>query len=223
MSKLERRCIPAELRAVKTDGGKSQIQGYAIVFDSKSVNLGGFREVIKPEAFDAVLNSDQDIVATANHQPTKVLGRMSNNTLELKKDGKGIFATITPPDTQAGRDAITEVEGGYVDGMSFQFIVKDQKFVRQTDGSVVREVRSANLIELGPVTFPAYHDTTTNTVSVEARSAVEALQREAAETEETPETSGETVEASADTEEQEAQPSPKIGLLMKELDLLELE
>ncbi len=216
MSKIERRTVPVEVKANKDAEGRIHITGYAIPFNSSSVDLGGFKEVIMPGTFDGVLGSKRDIVSTVNHQPTRILGRLANRTLTLTPDAKGIFMDAIPPDTQAVRDAITEIEGGYMNGMSFQFVVKRDKFVRQTDGSVLREVREADLIELGPVTFPAYGATTAQ-VSAEARSAVEALQQEN-ETEETPE-----AEASAQEEEKKTTASVLLGLLGKELDLLELE
>jgi phage head maturation protease len=48
MDNLERRSF-AECRAEASDNGK-KIRGYAIVFNSMSVDLGGFREIIAPDA-----------------------------------------------------------------------------------------------------------------------------------------------------------------------------
>lgn len=222
---IEKRCVPCgEMRAVENDDGQVVISGYAVVYNSESVLLedlrhGRFTEVIRPGTFKRALESNQDIVSTANHDPKLILGRRSNGTLKLTEDEKGIFMEATPPNTTAGRDTIELVKGGYLDGMSFQFLNKrgTDKFTKQKDGTVLREVTDAELIELGPVTFPAYPQTTT-AVSAEARSTAEALQREE-EADEATEASVEETEASVEEEHK----FDRVARLQKELDIAEGE
>jgi len=46
---MERQTFPFELR--RGGPGNRKLSGYAAVFNSLSVNLGGFREIIRPGAF----------------------------------------------------------------------------------------------------------------------------------------------------------------------------
>lgn len=62
------------------------ITGYPILFGSKSVDLGGFVEIVRPEAVDHALATSADVVALRNHDSNMPLGRRSARTLTLRKD-----------------------------------------------------------------------------------------------------------------------------------------
>src|SRR5262245_53371971 len=75
---------------VRADG-KGRLSGYAIVFGVKSVNLGGFREIIRPQAVTRTLgDKTADVLALADHDPGKPLARQSNGTLKMKTDSRGV-------------------------------------------------------------------------------------------------------------------------------------
>ena len=81
------------------------------MFNTRSRDLGGFVEVVKPEAV-----ADQwrpDVVALFNHDSDAVLGR-TPKTLTLTTDTRGLAFTLDPAPTQAGRDALTLVQRGDV-------------------------------------------------------------------------------------------------------------
>jgi len=69
------------------------------------------------------------------------------------------------PDTQAGRDLITILERGDIDQSSFGFRVdKDgQRFEDIKEGDKMVTIRTiskvSRLLDVSPVTFPAYPDT----------------------------------------------------------------
>jgi hypothetical protein len=67
-----------------------QIRGYAIVFNELSEDLGGFREIIAPEAVDRRLREALDVRALVDHDTSKVLGRTAAGTLRLAKDSRGL-------------------------------------------------------------------------------------------------------------------------------------
>ncbi len=161
---MERRLIVTELRAVAGDGQLS-IGGYAAVFNRLSVVLWGFREEIAPGAFAASLQND--IRALWNHDMAQVLGRTTNQTLRLSEDGTGLAFELDLPDTQMGRDAHTLIARGDVSQMSFGFrLLPDGEEWRIDDaGQYIRRLTNIDLMEISPVTFPAYPDT-----SVDARS-----------------------------------------------------
>lgn len=145
-----------ELRVVRADGQPAVIAGHAAVFDTLSVELWGFREKIQKGAFANTLNAD--VRALFNHDPNLVLGRTTNKTLSLREDEKGLFVEITPPDTQAARDAVALIERGDVTQMSFGFRTITDKWNTE-DGETVRTLVEVELFDVSPVTFPAYPDT----------------------------------------------------------------
>ena len=83
----------AEVRAAAGDDGTVTIEGYAVVWNRYSADLGGYVEQIDPAAFDDSLGSD-DQIASYNHDYAAILGRRSTGTLELTKDNIGLRYTI---------------------------------------------------------------------------------------------------------------------------------
>lgn len=159
MSDLEKRCYSGEVRALEVEGEPTKIVGYASVFDSRSELIGGsFREIIKPGAFDNVL--DDDVRALFNHDPNFILGRSSAGTLALSVDEKGLRYEITAPQTQTIRDLVlAPMARGDISQSSFHFrIARDgERWYQDEDGVVVREISLfSRLFDVSPVTYPAY-------------------------------------------------------------------
>lgn len=168
----ERRFISAsvELRASQnTDAEKgAKIFGYAAKFNVESENLGNndyqFREVIAPGAFDDVLGDD--VRALFNHESSMILARSKNGegSLKIGVDEIGLFYEFDMPDTQVGRDLATSIKRGDVDQSSFQFqiAVDGDKWeeVRQGDTTIIKRTinKIGRLLDVSPVTFPAYPD-----------------------------------------------------------------
>lgn len=57
------------------------VEGYAIIFDTLSDDLGGFKEIINPNALNEVDISD--VKCLINHDFNQVVGRTQAGTLEL--------------------------------------------------------------------------------------------------------------------------------------------
>lgn len=144
--------------------GRPVIRGYAVVYGRLSVDLGGgLRERIMPGAFDETLNRQRgrtDLVSYFNHDANIMLGRESSGTLKVWSDEKGVGFEVIPPTTRA--DIIELVQRRDVKGASFTFSLRKggEGFVTDETGRAIREVRAANLYELGPVVQPAYPSTT---------------------------------------------------------------
>jgi len=122
--------------------------------------MGMFREVIEPGFFDPVMNND--VRALWNHDNNYVLGRTKSGTLKLSVDNTGLRYEITPPDTQYARDLMQSIQRGDVDSSSFQFMVNEDSWEDkpQDGGLPIRHLRQcAELIDVSPVTFPAYPQT----------------------------------------------------------------
>ncbi|MEO6088508.1 MAG: phage major capsid protein [Umezawaea sp.] len=170
MSAAERRDLasPVEVRA---DNGTRTIRGYAYVFDRLSGDLGGFRERIERGAGREDMERGE-LVATFNHDFSAPLGRTGYG-LRTGVDDTGGWYEIDLPDTTAGRDVAELVQRGIVRGSSFMFQLKDydadQEWTRDTaTGFLIRSVKDFHVQELGPVTRPAYPDTTVAQRSIPA-------------------------------------------------------
>ena len=131
--------------------------GYAAVFGKRSMDLGGFTEEIAPGAFSESIRSD-DIIAAVEHTPGLILGRLSAGTLRLVEDDKGLLFEVDLPNTGAGRDIQESVSRRDVKGASFKFRAVSDKWEKR-DGMDHRTLLAAKLFDVGPVTFPAYPDT----------------------------------------------------------------
>ena len=171
--KNETRCFDTRMSIEQRGEGDvktSVLVGHAAVFNSLSENLGGFREKIDPGAFDSVL--DNDVRAVFNHDANIVLGRTKSKTLRLSTDKNGLAYEIDLPDTQQARDLAVSVARGDIDGSSFKFRVLDDSWEENEEGQVVRTITNiSRLLDVGPVTFPAYPDATVAKRSLEEYNA----------------------------------------------------
>jgi Escherichia/Staphylococcus phage prohead protease len=153
-SELERRTL-GEVRVDLSEDRR--IRGYAIVFNSRSVDLGGFIEIISPDAVNRTINQALDVHALWNHDTGKVLGR-TPRTLTLRKDSRGLRVEIDSP-KWAEREGILEtIERGDVTGMSFAFRTIEDDW-RHEDGFPIREVLDMVVSEVSVVAKPAYPQT----------------------------------------------------------------
>lgn len=162
--RIERRADPSRPEAVV-------LIGHAAVFNSASVDLGGFREIVAPGAFAETLVSD-DIRALFNHDPSAVLGRNRSRTLRLQEDSRGLAFEIDLPDTQMARDLATSIERGDISGNSFGFQTVEDRWERQ-EGGELRTLIKVRLFDVSPVTYPAYPQTDVALRSLEAFRASE--------------------------------------------------
>jgi len=156
-----------EIRELKE--GKFTIAGYAVIFNSLSEDLGGFKEIIKPGAFDRTLKEiengrEPDVSARVQHLGgLTTIGRISNGTLRLSVDKKGLRYEVDTPNTSAGRDIVTLVKGQYINKSSFAFSVAPGG--EEWDDTVypyVRTLTDLDLYDVAPVDGPAYEATTVN-------------------------------------------------------------
>lgn len=148
----ERRAAPTEVRAK----GR-RLEGYAALFNTEA-RIGTMVETIRAGAFSGSLS--RDVLALADHDASRVLGRTKSGTLRLSEDTRGLAFDLDLPDTQAARDVLALAERGDLGGMSFGFSVPDGG--DHWDGDR-RELRKVNLFEISVVSaWPAYDGTVVN-------------------------------------------------------------
>lgn len=166
MSEKERRTFKGRVELRKR-GDNVTLTGYAAVFNSET-DLGEFREVIRPGAFRKAVRSD-DVRALWNHDDNIVLGRTKPGTLRLEEDDHGLRVEIDAP--RSAESIVESIQRGDVDAMSFGFSVRSggDRWSGEK-GSQMRELIDLRLLDVSPVTFPAYEATT---ISAEARSMVQ--------------------------------------------------
>ena len=148
---MEYRATWGELR---TDG-PMRISGYAAVF-AGVYDSGYFVESIRRGAFSPVLKDD--VRCLFNHDPNKVLGRTKSGTLAIEEDEKGLKFSCDLPPCQLGEEVRAMVVRGDVSGCSFSFT--PDKVEWSENGSRREIVSLKGLFDVGPVTYPAYEDTT---------------------------------------------------------------
>lgn len=156
MEPLERRAFQ-EAR-IQSENART-LKGYAVVFGSLSLDLGGFRELIAPEAVDRSIGAGSDVRALVDHDSGKVIGRTRSGTLALRKDAHGLAVTIEP-DTEISyaKDIMRAVQRGDVSGMSFGFRVLEDSWNYDAK-TPIRTVLDMRISEVSIVSFPAYEAT----------------------------------------------------------------
>lgn len=156
--KSELRVAPLELRDV--DGLK--LAGRAIVFDTPSVDMGGWREIIKRGALRSVLATQPDVRLLLNHEGMP-FARTKSGTLSIKEQPQGLDWVAELPDTPFARALVLGIERGDIDQMSFAFrvaIAGSEWEYDEESGLDIRIVHKiSRLSEISIVTFPAYEET----------------------------------------------------------------
>ena len=144
-----------------------RVRGTAIVFNTPTVlwECDGveYKEIIDRHAFDECDMSD--VIFNYNHGG-KVVARLRNKTLALNIDERGVNIEADLGGTTAGRELYEEIDGGYVDKMSFSFTVREAKYDSVTHTRTITKVKK--LYDVSAVDIPAYNDT-----SISARSFFE--------------------------------------------------
>ena len=141
-----------EIRAIENEGKK--VLNLSIPYNSKSEDLG-FYETLKPGCFSKTISDGFNVRALFNHETSKILGAVKNGTLSFQDTPESLNAQITLPETREAEDVYNLIKTGYIENCSFGMrVIKDEW--RQQDKKQYRDVHEAHLVEVSPVTFPAY-------------------------------------------------------------------
>lgn len=146
--------------SVKDEQEKMMVRGYASTFNEPytlySDDTYEIREQIDQHAFDKADMSD--VIFQYNHEG-RVFARMSNNTLSVIPDEKGLAIEADLGGTEIGRGLYEEIKGGYTTKMSFGFKVTADSWEESREDNKVIEIRTikevGKVYDVSAVSIPA--------------------------------------------------------------------
>lgn len=162
INQIEQRNYNTEVRAVARDSRK--VEGYALLFNVESNDLGGFTEIITEGALDGVLEIS-DVFALLNHDRNRgILARCKelSGTLSLSIDNKGLKYEFEAPHTALGDELLEMLRRGDITESSFAFTIADggDVWIKGVGDTYLRRIiKFAKIYDVSPVYTPAYNGT----------------------------------------------------------------
>ena len=191
-SDREYRDMTMEIRSAENEEVEQEdrkiVTGYASTFNEPYTLYEDedwrFEEVVDSRAFD---NTDMsDVIMQYDHEG-RVFARMSNDTLTVVPDDKGLLIEADLGGTELGRQLFEEIKGGYTNKMSFGFTVDGEEVrdMKAMDGKAltVRTITSVRkLYDVSAVSLPA-NDATSISVRTLTDGEIERIRAERLEAE----------------------------------------
>ena len=187
----EYRDMTMEIRTAENEEAPEErkvVTGYASTFNEPYTLYENddwrFNEVVDARAFD---NTDMsDVIMQYDHEG-RVFARMSNNTLTVIPNEKGLLIEADLGGTELGRQLFEEIRGGYTNKMSFGFTVDGEEIrdMKDADGKdlTVRTITSVRkLYDVSAVSLPA-NDATSISVRSLTDGEIERIRAERLEAE----------------------------------------
>ena len=201
-----------EIRAIRStpvvNPDSRTVEGYAVVFNSLSEDLG-FYETINPAAITEDVLMRSDVFCLFNHDQDKVLARSKYGTgsLQLQLDEQGLKYSFTAPNTDLGDELLEYLRRGDIDSSSFAFTVSTDEgsevWTTGTDGRQYREIlKIDSLHDVSPVWTPAYSSTSVSQRTLDKLNQLREMQDEKEK-----ELQEETVEKTDEVQEEEEVPT----------------
>ena len=190
-SDREYRDMTMEIRTAENEEASEEekiVRGYASTFNEPYTLYENddwrFNEVVDARAFD---NTDMSDVILQYDHCGRVFARISNNTLTVTPDEKGLLIEANLGGTELGRQLFEEIRGGYTNKMSFGFTVDGEDYLdtKDYDGKAltVRTITSVRkLYDVSAVSLPA-NDATSISVRSLTDGEIERIQAERLEAE----------------------------------------
>lgn len=188
----EYRDMTMEIRSAETDDVEQEerkvVTGYASTFNEPYTLYEDddwrFTEVVDARAFE---NTDMSDVILQYDHCGRVFARISNNTLTVTPDEKGLLIEADLGGTELGRQLFEEIRGGYTNKMSFGFTVDGEDYLdtKDVDGKAltVRTITSVRkLYDVSAVSLPA-NDATSISVRSLTDGEIERIRAERLEAE----------------------------------------
>lgn len=160
------------------------VEGYAVVFNSQSEDLG-FYETINPSAITEDVLKRSDVFCLFNHDQDKVLARSKYGTgsLQLQLDERGLKYTFQAPNTDLGNELLEYLKRGDIESSSFAFVVSTDEgsevWETRADGRQYREILKIDeLFDVSPVFNPAYSSTSVSQRALDKLNQLREMQDE---------------------------------------------
>lgn len=168
------------IREAEGEEKSRTVEGHAVVFGVRSINLvpwSSYREiyeVMEPGCITNELLKSSDVVLTAFHDNTIILGRcrQGKGTLSLVLEERGLKISCTLAETAKADELLSAIERGDISGMSFAYTADEEdtekgvsyeKLAERTaDGKEIwlRHVKKVNgLYDVTIAGHPAYPQT----------------------------------------------------------------
>jgi uncharacterized protein len=147
--------------SVRSENGKQSrvIGGYASVFEKRSQVIGPYVEIVERTCWNkSSADNYPGVCCRFNHNDMMLLGTTAAGTLRLAVDNIGLDYSVDLPESRG--DVLELVSRRDIQNSSFAFQVYDDEWSHEGDGYPVRHLTSARLIDVSPVTTPAYLDAT---------------------------------------------------------------
>ena len=164
----EKRSITSDI-SVSTDS--RLVEGYAILWNTYSKDLGGFIETIEPHSLTGVIERSDVFCYLDHNEDRGVLGRSKygKGSLVLAVDDIGLRYLFEAPKTALGDELLEYLRREDITGSSFAFTVQDDEWKPLDDGMYLRTIKQFNLLfDVSPVFNPAYDETTVAQRSLKA-------------------------------------------------------
>ena len=174
--KKEIRAFSFEVRAEQNEEHGTFLTGQPIVYNERT-DLGWYDEIIADGALDGT--DLRDVRFLTNHNTDMIpLARSRNNnansTMQLQVvplSGMAIRVDLDTENNADARSLYSAVNRGDISGMSFMFVVAEDKWDDiDTDHPTRTILKLSKVFEVSAVTFPAYEAT-----SIQARGLADAL------------------------------------------------
>lgn len=155
-----------EIRTLNTEFKAEEenrtIEGVSIVFNQLSEDLGGFREMISPDAVVDVIE-ESDIFMLYNHDRSKgylARSRQGKGTLHIDVMEDGVHFNFKAPRTALAEEVREHMLAGDTNQCSFAFTVAEDRWAKQEDGTYIRTIlKFDRLYDFSIVDTPAYSQT----------------------------------------------------------------
>ena len=159
---MEKKMNQREYRSVQLSQTDEEyiVEGYATTFEQEYL-LASYSDldVFECVSRNAFQDCDMtDVIMQYDHSG-RVFARTRNNTLTLTVDGVGLKVRADLSGTEEGRKLYEDIKGGYIDRMSFGFVVSSSErteFDSEDKRKVVRKITGfSKLYDVSAVSMPA--------------------------------------------------------------------
>jgi HK97 family phage prohead protease len=154
---------------INTDG--KYVEGYALVFNKKSCDMGGYREVIAPQALNQQILDNSDVFCYLNHNEAYGVlerRRFGVGGLELIIDETGLLYRFKLGESPLCQELKYCLERKIITKSSFSFTINDYVWLDDEQGYSIFDndglqqmtiTRFDKIFDVSPVYEPAYIDT----------------------------------------------------------------